>query len=391
MMLLGNQIKSDGLWTTLGKKRGSVIIPDAQSDPEFEQWEGSGYIRGWMGVSMTIHDEIIGYIFIDSKKQNAYTQSDATLVETFANSAAVALENARLFEVEQQSREREKALREATAVLTTSIELEALYEIILNSLSKLAPYDSASIELVKQGYLEIVAENNLPKDYQFIGQKYVYEPKKWEIPVSERWPLIIPDVQTDERFEKLEGTEYIRSWMGVPMFAQDRLIGFLNLDSCEVNFYTQEHAALAQTFGNQAATAIENARLFQEESQRSQIIEAMANITNEFATAQEMMPALDKIAQRSLELLQASTIAISLLQDDNKTIKVVTALGAYREQLASVVLQIGTGITGNVIANGKPEIVDDMSKDPRRVTVPNTPEEDAQRDTIMSAPLNLAR
>jgi len=386
---IGKLLPTDGKWRQLAANRQPMIVADVHEDPSFVQWEGSEYIRGWMGVPLVMHDKTIGAIYLDSRKAHAFSEKDAIHAQTLANSAAVAIENARLFEAEQQSRERAEALREATAALTTSIEIEALYGIILDSLAKLVPFDSASIELVNQEYLEIVAENNLPKDHQFIGQKYVYDPKKWEEPVSNRWPLIIPNVQIDERFEKLEGTEYIRSWMGVPMFAQDRLIGFLNLDSREVNFYNQEHASLAQTFGNQAAVTFENARLFQEESRRSQIIEAMANITNEFVTAQEIMPALDKITHRSLELLQASTAAIYLLQDDDKTIKVVTALGAYREQLASVVLQIGTGITGNVIANGKPEIVDDMSKDPRRVTVPNTPEEDAQRDTIMSAPLIL--
>jgi hypothetical protein len=52
-------------------------------------------------------------------------------------------------------------------------------------------------------------------------------------------------------------------------------------------------------------------------------------------------------------------------------------------------IQIGTGITGNIIETGKPEIVDDILKDSRRVTVPGTPEDDAQRDTMMSAPLIL--
>ena len=258
---IGKFLPTDGKWRQLAADRQPMIVADVHDDPSFVQWEGSEYIRGWMGVPLVMHDKTIGAIYLDSRKAHAFSEKDAIHAQTLANSAAVAIENARLFEAEQQSRERAEALREATAALTTSIELEALYEIILDSLSKLAPFDSASIELVNQDYLEIVAESNLPKDHQFIGQKYVYEPKKWEEPASNRWPLIIPNVQIDERFEKLEGTEYIRSWMGVPMFAQDRLIGFLNLDSREVNFYNQEHAALAQTFGNQAAIAIENARI----------------------------------------------------------------------------------------------------------------------------------
>ena len=84
-----------------------------------------------------------------------------------------------------------------------------------------------------------------------------------------RRAIIIPDVREDDRFEKLEGSEYIRGWMGVPMFAQDKLVGILNFDSTVENHFTENHASLAQTFGNQAAIAIDNARLFQIEQERA--------------------------------------------------------------------------------------------------------------------------
>ena len=383
---IGKRLAYSKKWLHISK---AVISSDAQLEPDFEQWEGSEYIRGWMGTPMIVQGKIIGFINLDSRVPNTFTEKDAILAQTFANSAAVAIENARLFETEQQNRKRAEALREATAALTVSIELEALYDTILNSLSELIPFDSASIEIFNQGYLEVVAGLNLKDNEECLGKRYPFSVTKWEGLEALRQPIRIPDVQEDDRFVKFKGTEYIHGWMGVPMFAQDKLVGFLNLDSSKVDFFTQDHASLAQTFGNQAAIAIENARLFQEENRRTQIIEAMANIANEFAAAYELIPALDKITNRALELLNASTVAIYLLQDDHKTIKVVTAQGTHREQLMSHTIQIGTGITGNIIATGKPEIVDDMLNDARRVRVPGTPEEEAERDTIMSAPLIL--
>ena len=387
--VIGKQLVYSEKWFHVGNSHQVQIIPDVHLEPRFEQWVGSEYIRGWMGVPMVVHSKLIGFINLDSCKVNAFTEKDAIVAQTFANSAAVAIENARLFEAEQESREKAEALREATAVLTTSIELESLYDIILDSATKLVPFDSASIEILDQGYLEVVAGRGLKENKICVGKRYAYDVKKWEEPGTRKEPILIPNVQIDDRFEKLEGTEYIRGWMGVPMIVHERLIGFLNFDSSTEDFFTNEHAHLAQTFGNQAAVAIENARLFQEQRQRNQIIAAMANIANEFSTAQELTPALDKITQHALGLLNASTVAIYLLQDDNKTIKVVTAQGTYHEQLTSHSIQIGTGITGNIIATGKPEIVDDMTNDSRRVRVPGTPEDDAQRDTIMSAPLIL--
>ncbi|MGB7876089.1 MAG: GAF domain-containing protein, partial [Anaerolineales bacterium] len=387
--VIGKQLAYSEKWLRLGVSHQAAILPDVQLDPSFEKWDGSEFINSWMGVPMVVHDKLIGFINLDNREPNAFSEKDAIVTQTFANSAAVAIENAYLFEAEKKSREKAEALREATAALNTSIELETLYEIILDSVAKLVPFDSASIEILNEGTIKVVSGRAFKGNKVCVGEQYPYDTKKWGEPETFKEPVCIPNVQNDDRFEKLGGTEYIHGWMGVPMVVQDRLVGILNFDSTVENFFTSEHAALAQTFGNQAAIAIENARLFQEESQRSQIIETMANITNEFATAHEIIPALDKITYRSLELLRASTVAIYLLQDDNKTIKVVTALGAYRQQLSSHTLQIGTGITGNIIATGKPEIVDDMFNDSRRIRVPGTPEEDAQRDTIMSAPLVL--
>lgn len=387
--VIGKKLAYAEKWLVLSASKTPLIVPDVHLDPRFERWEGSEYIRGWMGVPMIVQGKLKGFINLDSCKPNTFTPHDAILAQTFANSAAVAIENARLFEAEQHSRQKAEALREATAALTAINELESLYDTILNSLAKLLPFESASIEIIEQGYVKIVAGKGLKDRQSCLGQQYEYNPEDWENLETLREPIIISDVQEDNRFVKFVGTEYIRGWMGVPLFAQDKLIGFINIDSSTRGFFTKDHAAIAQTFGNHAAVAIENTRLFQEENRRSKIIEAMANIANEFATAHEIFPALEKISQRTLELLQASTVAIYLLQDDNKTIEVVTAIGQYSEQLKSHTLQLGTGITGNIVATGKPEIIDDMLKDYRRVTVPGTPEEDAQRDTIMSAPLIL--
>ena len=351
--------------------------------------EVTSQVRSELCVPIKLAERVLGVINAESVRINAFSADDEQLLTTIASTLATAIEKLRLLETEKKQRQEAEALREATAVLTTSIELKSLYEIILDSLTKLIPFDSASIELFNGSQSEIVAGRSLKIIDLCIGKRFQYDAVRWGELESMREPIIIPNVQLDNRFQKHSGTECIRGWMGVPMIAQDRLVGFLNFDSSTENFFTPDHAALAQTYGNQAAIAIENARLFQEESRRSQIIEAMANIANEIATENEISPALDKISNRALDLLQASTIAIHLLQDDNKTIKVVTAQGTYRDQLLLHTLQLGTGITGNIIATGKPEIINDMFKDSRRVRVPGTPEEDAQRDTIMSAPLIL--
>jgi GAF domain-containing protein len=356
-------------------------------DDRYQYFPETADIRSFLGIPVIANDRTIGMITLDSYQTARYTEQDAELGLVLAGHASIAIENARLFDVEQRRRKQAEILREATAALTTTIELDKLFEIIFDSLAKLVPYDSSAIEMINRGDFEIVAGRGIPNG--LLGKKYPADLEKWGGVDRLRRPLIIPDVRMDDRYEKLEGLEYIVGWMGIHLFAQGKLIGCLNLDSKTPAFFNEEHAAIAQTFANQVAISIENARLFREESRRSQIIETLADIANEIATTQEEISALDRIAERALFLLNASSVAVYLLQDDNKTIKIVSARGDYQEELISHTINVGQGITGNIIANGKPEIINDIAKDPRRITVPGTPKEDALLDTMMSAPLIL--
>jgi GAF domain-containing protein len=74
-----------------------LILKDAQNDSRYEKWVVN-HTRGWMGIPLVARGNIIGYITIDSLKIEAYKEHDATRAMTFAHQAAVAIENARLYE-----------------------------------------------------------------------------------------------------------------------------------------------------------------------------------------------------------------------------------------------------------------------------------------------------
>ena len=362
-----------------------IRINDVTQHPAYI--ETTPGVRAELCVPIRVNEKIIGVFNVESRKMDAFDEEDERVMNTIAGALGTAIARIRSLITEQNRRKEAEDLREATAALTKTIELDKLFDIILESLSKLVPFKSASIELFEMGQVEIVAARGLPEQPQFIGKKYKFQSEKWNVDIKK--PIIIPDVQVDEQFEKFEGTEYIRGWMGIPMVAQENLIGCINLDSDKVDFFTEAQAALVQTFVNQAATAIENARRFQEKSRRAEIIEVMAEIANIIATTREIGPALNEIANRSLELLKASHIAIYLLQDDNLTFKTIIAKGSFRDELMSDSFKIGEGITGKIIAAGKPEIIDDTRKHPSRVVVPGTSEEDSRLETMMVSPLIL--
>ena len=273
-------------------------------------------IQSELCVPLIARGKTIGAINIETTKPQAYTDRDENLLTALASSAAIALENAQLYEAELKRREQAEMLRAATAGLTTSIEPDALNGIILDSLLTLVPYDSASIELLNEDYWEIVAGRGLPNEAALIGKRYKTQPGTWGELENKRQPIILPDVRLDERFVKFEGSEYIRSWMGVPMYTHGKLIGYLNLDSRIVNFYTAEQAAIAQTFGNQAATALENARLFQSEQRRRREAETLRLAATAISSTLDLNSVMEDILKALKQVIYYDSASVFLHEGD---------------------------------------------------------------------------
>ena len=88
---------SDLIFQLIFQSSVPVIIPDTRADPRFQGWGDKELIRGWMGIPIIMKDKLIGFITIDSLQIRAYTATHAELALTFAQQAAVAIENAQSF------------------------------------------------------------------------------------------------------------------------------------------------------------------------------------------------------------------------------------------------------------------------------------------------------
>jgi GAF domain-containing protein len=199
----------------------------------------------------------------------------------------------------------------------------------------------------------------------------------------------LEDAQIDRRFNNWGNAFQVHGWMLVPLIARGNVIGCITLDNYQVGAYSEAIIPTAMAFAHQAAAALENARLFQEQIRRSKIIEALADIANDIATTRDVMPALDQITLRALDMLNANHVAVYLLQENQVGLKTVTAHGTYQRNLLGHTIKVGEGITGNIFLQAKAEIVNDTRQDPRRITVPGTPEKEEKLESLMSAPLIL--
>ncbi len=194
-----------------------------------------------------------------------------------------------------------EALRSVTLAVGSSLRLDEVLDELLTQLATLVPYVSASIALVKNNRLRFVAQRGIPEDFDL--RRIEDGLNNLDSTRFVTHPVIFKDVQQEPGWIPIPGfQEYIRSWMGVSLIHRGEIVGVLNLDYDVPDFYTLMHANLAEAVAQQAALAIENARLF------GNLEQLVQERTQELETAnQKLTESIGKLQE--LDKLRAKFVA----------------------------------------------------------------------------------
>jgi PAS domain S-box-containing protein len=249
-----------------------------------------------------------------------------------------------------------------TAVAADMKQEEAI-ERILEQLAHVVPYDSASVQLLRQDHLELVGGRGWPDPAAVVGMRF---PIPGDNPnttvIQERRPMILNDVPGV--YETFGGTgRHIRSWLGVPLVIQDRVIGMMTLDSAQPDYFTSDHARLAGAFAGQVAVAVENSRLYAQAQQRVVELETLQRTSLKLTSSLDLSDVLDSIAESALDLVGASDCLIYLYDEASQSFSFGASLGRWAAK-GAVISPRGTGLTATVVREGRPVVVDDAANHP---------------------------
>jgi PAS domain S-box-containing protein/putative nucleotidyltransferase with HDIG domain len=365
-----------------------IIIADAKGDPRIQQWAGTDDVHAWMGVPLVVRDEVIGYITLNNREPSAYQDESAALVQAFAHQVATAIENARLYEVEQRRLQESETLREAAAVVASTLDQDHAVQLILDQLARVVPYDSASVLIMKGDYLEIIGGHGWEDPSAVLGLRF---PVPGNNPntqvVQQRTPVILGNAPQLYKEFLQEPHNNILSWLGVPMIVRDRVIGILAIDSHKPDHFSQESVRLVSAFASQAATTIENARLYEEAIQATEKRAILHQASQEIAHAsQDPEQVYTAVHRAAAQLMPAEAFVITLLDEQSQE-----TVGAYlvdkggRWQPDRT--PAGVGLSGMVISTGKPVITNDLTVDPIPGSIHFGEEEEVR--SILAVPLRL--
>jgi diguanylate cyclase (GGDEF)-like protein/PAS domain S-box-containing protein len=174
-------------------------------------------------------------------------------------------------EIENAEREQRllnEALIVSSATLNSSLKLDDVFNSILNLVEEIVPNQGESLMLIdpESGSLRVYGsigkENRAVNSIEMGRDFYIRDMPVLQHMFDTRKPLIIGDTPRSKMWRHFHSDYEMRSFLGVPICIKKTVIGFLNLTSSEINYFQPKHADWLLAFANQAAMAIENARLF---------------------------------------------------------------------------------------------------------------------------------
>ncbi len=305
----------------------SVIVADMQTDAFMKSHAAPAardlfettfrYVRGWMATPITIKGRAVGILVVHHQEPGAFSEVQAHKVKAFANQAAVAIENARLYEAKQRRAEQFRIISEVGQRITSILTLDELLSQTVRLIQEAFGYYHIHIGLIEGEYVTFQASAGV------WGREPFCHCCNYQLKVGEEGlsgqvaasgePILVPDVQQDSRYIPVAPGQS-GSNVVLPLKVKGQVIGILDVESEQVNAFDADDLIVLQLLANQIATAIENARLYEQAQQ-------LAALQERQKLARELH---DSVSQALYGIaLGARTARMQLDRDPTKAIEAV--------------------------------------------------------------------
>lgn len=341
-----------------------AIPAKAHDEPLLAELHTLG-VRSRVLLPLIASGQVMGVLYVGSRQ--APTLVQLPVLQQIADMVAIAMENDRLFHAEQRQREVAERLQ-ATALVVNTLDLQEVLTLIMDQLESIFPYDSGSIQILEQDAMCVIATRNAP--HAPVGLCYALKDYPHSRRLAEGEVVIIEDVQQHNiGWVPFNEALYMRSNIGVPLWVGEGVIGALTIDNKGVRVYTEEDVRVIQAFAQQAAIAIQNARLFEEQRLQRELAEALAAAAAVVSSVLDFDQVLDYILDQVVRFVHGDTYNIILIEGE---VGRMIRWRGYEENQISMPSQgrdnipiINYPSLVKMIEDGLPTFVGDTQTDPR--------------------------
>jgi GAF domain-containing protein/ActR/RegA family two-component response regulator len=367
---------------------GEALVVDAQEDARLDPLHREvnrrlGY-RTIVGVPLRIGSRITGVLMLRSRARRTLGADELALVQAFADHAAIALENARLYAAEQRQRQHAEALTEIARDVSAALDRNTVLERVVEHARRLCRADLATLALCRHGGAEavVVAKTGHRTD---VYDRAIFRPGVGlgGQALATREPVTTPDRLEDPRWPPDEPAraEGLRATVGVPVLAGDALLGVLWVHRRTTEPFDPSDVATIEALARHAAVAIQNAALYETAQARASEVQTLRRIGLDLSRSLDLPRVLQNIVEAAREGTAGDAAFCALVDPGTLDVQTVASSGARSTAFARYRIQPGQGIGGWFLLHKRPFRTDDYLNDPRFV---HTFDDAAQSEGIVT-------
>ncbi len=376
----------EDIWQTaplirqLQAEKEVICVRDVREDERWQPFEEGLKIRSWMATPLLAGGEMQGILMFDSHEADAFDSRTEWLASTLASHAAVAIQNASLYQQTQQQLTELGTLYQASATMTANLDQDFVLQTVVAEMVRALQVDSCTIFVwdKDQQSLHPAAHKN-QRFFEDDNEDPAKQLGLSRIEHLERYPSVrhvlntqeieslrLDEAWTEEEILLLKEAD-LRSLLLVPLVRRNNLFGLLALgEMAQPRSYSQAELRLAQNLAGQAAVAIEHAHLFGQAKRRIDELSTFHDIVLQLNSPLRLNAVLDVITESALKLIEANNLHIYLYDAETQEFSLSSALwrDGRREPAVAKPRAAGEGLTATIVREGRPIVINDAASHP---------------------------
>jgi len=285
-----------------------------------------------VGVPIVHGGQPLGALCVFDNSANGDDRATRTLLSTIGQQLGVSIGRDRLLNETAREREVARNLLDTAEMLSTTLRFEQLLERVLNQLQEILPYDTASVILVQDEHCQTAASRGLNRTMR--GQMSPLRDRpQIELVVRERRPLPLREIAERLAEDGLPAEMVeLRSWLGVPLIAQDKVVGVLTMGSTDRIIEEEGKKQAVSAFAHQAGLAIENSRLYEQMRSQLRDVTILQEVTAAISSTLDVDQVLPYVAHSLCEILNGTSAEIFGIDESGRLAR---AIASYASRQAT--------------------------------------------------------
>ena len=344
--------------------------------------------RSVLAVPLVVHGKVIGALSVGAAEGRMFTEAEVTVVHAFADQAAIAIENARLYRESTAHQRHLATLIEVARKLTSLLDVSAVLDTVAEAAVEVFGGEVA-FRLI-EGEDLVLSRATPGARHRLVRERLKVGESISGCVAATGEPIVTADVPRDSRViaehRVADQSGRTDALMCVPIRGGSQILGTLNIYGARGRLFDDAALSIAMSLADQAGVALQNARLYQESLEQRRGLATLVELTRRLTGRLDLVTVLGSIAEAAALLFRGEA-GFRLIEDES-LVRIGATAGALGA-MARERLRLGEAISGWVALTGEAVVSKDTSVDPRRLADHQAALTPAQAGALMCVPIRL--